>query len=99
MDHIISNIQLAFSHFLVYGVLFTIPFLLMQVARRKFNFVRMGINYAFLFYSITVAALVFFPLPTLAEQASLSGHASQLVPFHFVKDIVDTTHVCLMWMI
>lgn len=91
MDNIVSNILLGANHFFMLAALFTIPFLLTQAVKRKLNFVRLGMNYAFLFYIICVIALVFFPIPTLAEQGSLTGHHFQAIPFHFFADIIRET--------
>lgn len=91
MENLLSSIILGANHFMVFAILFTAPFLIMQVRRHKFNIVRLGINYMFLLYCICVIALVFFPLPTLAEQGRLSGHQIQAVPFSFVGDIIRRT--------
>ena len=91
MDHILTNIQLGINIFLFYVVLITILLVLWQVVRHKYNLVRLGLNYAFLFYICCVFTLTFFPLPTLAEQATLSGYQFQAVPFHFLCDIVRET--------
>lgn len=91
MENLMSSIILGASNFGFFAMIFTIPFLVIQVIRKKFNFVRMGINYAFILYILCLTALVFFPLPTLEEQANLSGHQLQWIPFHFVNDIIRTT--------
>lgn len=91
MGNIGTNIITAANYFGTYAGLFTILFLAVQMVKRKFNVVRFGLGYIFLFYSFFVFALVFLPLPTLAEQANLTGHSIQAVPFHFLCDIARET--------
>lgn len=91
MSNIISSISLAANHFIMYAVICTIPFLLMQVMKGKINLVRLGINYVFLFYVLCVIGLVFFPLPTMAGDMPQSVYGLQVIPFHFICDIVRET--------
>lgn len=91
MSNLLSSILLAFNHFFVYAIFFTVPFLLIQICKKKINFVRLGINYAFLLYMMCVIALVFFPLPTMKDATYQSICRLQAIPFHFVSDIVRET--------
>lgn len=91
MENLITNIELAADMFTFYAIAFTIPLLFWQLLRRRFNLVRLGLNYLFLFYMFCVLTLTFFPLPTIAEQANLLGHQFQAVPFQFLRDIVRET--------
>lgn len=91
MGNMTSTILLGASHFASLAGLLTVPFILMQVVRRRWNLVRLAGDYVFLFYVLCVIALVFFPLPTLAESAKLSRYDIQYVPFRFVSDIIRET--------
>lgn len=91
MSNLTSSILLAVNHFESYAVLFTIPFVLMQVVKRKINLVRLGLNYVFLFYVMCVIGLVFFPIPTMTEGMPQSIYGLQVIPFHFMADIVRET--------
>lgn len=88
MEGLITGISLAMNHFVVYAELFTIPFVLLQIGKKKLNFVRLGGNYAFLLYILCVIGLVFFPLPDMTAGAVKEYFRVQLVPFRFVKDII-----------
>lgn len=91
MSNLVSSILLAANHFEAYAALLSIPFILMQVAKRKINLVRLGLNYVFLFYVMCVIGLVFFPLPSMTEGMPQSIYGLQVIPFHFVADIVRET--------
>lgn len=91
MENLITNIELAADMFTFYAIAFTIPLFFWQLLRRRFNLVRLGLNYLFLFYMFCVLTLTFFPLPTIAEQANLLGYQFQAVPFQFLRDIVRET--------
>ncbi len=91
MSGLVTSISLAMNHFVVYAGLFTIPFLLLQLGRKKLNFVRLGVNYAFLLYVLCVIGLVFFPLPVMTGAAVKEYFRVQPVPFQFVSDIIRET--------
>ncbi|MBP3569904.1 MAG: VanZ family protein [Lachnospiraceae bacterium] len=91
MSNLVTSISLAMNHFVVYAALFTVPFLLLQVVRKKLNFVRLGANYAFLLYVLCVIGLVFFPLPSMDGAVAGTAHGVQIIPFRFVCDIIRET--------
>ncbi|MBQ4524019.1 MAG: VanZ family protein [Lachnospiraceae bacterium] len=90
MSNILSAISFAANHFFTCAQLLTIVLLVTQVVRKKFNLVRFGVNYIFLFYMLCVISLVFFPLPTMTGDVSQSV-GLQAIPFHFVSDIIRET--------
>ena len=53
---------------------------------------RIMIVYSFWLYMLCIYCLVIMPLPDPATAASLHGRAMQLVPFHFVQDIIHACH-------
>lgn len=91
MESLVMSITLAMNHFVVYAALFTVPFLLLQVVRKKLNFVRLGVNYAFLLYVLCVIGLVFFPLLSMNGAVTSAAHGIQMIPFQFVRDIIRET--------
>ena len=81
MSGLITGISLAMNHFVVYAGLFTVPFFLLQFGKKKLNFIRLGVNYAFLLYVLCVIGLVFFPLPGMTGAMPKAGYSVQPVPF------------------
>ncbi|MBQ3513118.1 MAG: VanZ family protein [Lachnospiraceae bacterium] len=90
MSNILTGISFAANHFVTLAELLTIVFLFSQIVKKKLNFVRLGMNYLFLFYMLCVIGLVFFPLPTMTSGATQSV-GMQAIPFHFVCDIIRET--------
>lgn len=89
MNNIAQNIMIAVENFPLLALLFTIPFFAVQLVKYKtLNPVRILLCYAALLYGMCVFTLVFFPLPDMQEAAKLSGHEMQMIPFHFVADII-----------
>ncbi len=88
MNFIIS-IFLGIGSFPFFAIMCTLPIFLLTILKyRAINFVRIGLNYTMLLYLLCVAALVLFPLPTAEEAANLHTHTIQLIPFHFIADII-----------
>lgn len=52
---------------------------------------RITASLMFSFYTIGVFTLVFLPLPDAQTVASLSEYRHQLIPFHFVADVIRET--------
>lgn len=89
MESLISSILIGISNFPFFAILFTVPILAFHFAYyKKFNIVRIGLDYAFLLYSLCFLAVVFLPLPSISQASKLSGHTIQYIPFHFIADIV-----------
>lgn len=91
MSNLTSSIFLGISLFPLLAVLITVPLFLTQLlCHRKFNFMKIAMNYGFLLYALCLIALVFFPLPT-PEQAAHLTYRIQVIPFHFIVDIMRET--------
>ena len=89
MTDTMNSIMIGMRSFPFFAVLFTLPiFLIPMIKDKKINFVKVGMQYGEILYILCLTALVFFPLPTLAQAATLSTHDYQIVPFHFVVDII-----------
>ena len=73
-----------------FAVLCTAPIILGTFLKyKRINLVRIGFEYGMLLYSLCLVAVVLFPLPTLEQAAKLSTHDIQMIPFHFVVDIIN----------
>ncbi|BBF42493.1 putative membrane protein [Lachnospiraceae bacterium KM106-2] len=84
----LNAILIGFSNFPFFAVMLTVPIILGTVLHYKcLNFVRIGINYTFLLYSLCLVAVVLLPLPSIEQAAKLSTYDIQVIPFHFVIDI------------
>ena len=96
MSNYIITIMIGVKSFPLFAVLATIPILAIQVIRyKKMNFARVGLDYALILYSLCLLSLVFLPLPTMTRAESLSAHNIQLIPFHFIADIVRESPLVL----
>jgi glycopeptide antibiotics resistance protein len=88
-------ISYAFLTFPVAALLFTLPFLIVQYRRHGYvNKLRGLLLYLFLLYLMNALFLVLLPLPASRHNAP-PGVASyvQLIPLHFVLDILKETKV------
>lgn len=89
MNTLITSIILGLSNFPFFAVIFTLPILAIQLLIfKKLNFVRILMSYGMIAYISCLLALVFFPLPSPEVAATLHSHYIQLIPFHFIADIV-----------
>lgn len=89
MNNFLESILIGFSNFPFFAIILTVPTFATQLIKyKKFNAVRIGLNYAALLYFLCLFALVFLPLPDMAKAAQLNEYRFQLVPFQFVSDIV-----------
>ncbi|HIS26353.1 MAG TPA: VanZ family protein [Candidatus Pullilachnospira intestinigallinarum] len=76
--------------------MFTVPYMIYNY--HKFGSVlslRILIVYSFILYLLCAYYLVILPLPTRAEVAAMTGPRTQLVPFHFLQDILKESHASL----
>lgn len=74
----------------IVAVLFTLPYIAWNY--HKYGSVlslRILVVYSFTLYMLCVYCLVILPLPVGDAAAALSGHRMQLIPFHFVRDILS----------
>lgn len=87
-------VTFAFGVFPIAALLFTLPFLVVQYRRHGYvNKVRALVLYLFLLYLMNAIFLVMLSLPTSRHNLPLSGGALQLIPFHFIHDIMKETSI------
>lgn len=82
-------IRQAFLMFPFLAFLITLPYILYNY--RKYGSVmglRILIVYSFALYLLCIYFLVILPLPSRAEVSGMTGRRAQLLPFHFVADIL-----------
>lgn len=92
-DYIIP-IQTAFLVFPFIAFLFTFPYMLYQY--RKFGAIpalRTIIVYSFILYLMSAYFLVILPLPPIDEVAHYTTPTMQLIPFQFIADWINETHI------
>lgn len=81
-------ITTAFIVFPIIAFIFTLPYLIYQY--RKYGavlFLRSVIVYSFILYLLSAYFLVILPLPSIEEVKNLTTPTTQLMPFHFLKDL------------
>ncbi|MCQ6563780.1 VanZ family protein [Paenibacillus mendelii] len=90
-------ISIAFLTFPVAALFFTLPFLIVQYRKHGYiNKYRAILLYLFLLYMMNALYLVILPLPATIHNKPL--HVSsymQLIPFHFIQDIIRETNVMI----
>ena len=95
MDSYLVAIRQALVLFPVLALFFTVPYV--GYNYHKYGSIlslRILIVYSFMLYLLCVYCLVILPLPSPGEAAALRGHrAMQLIPFAFVGDIAEQSHV------
>lgn len=95
MDSYLIAIRQALVLFPVLALFFTVPYV--GYNYHKYGSIlslRILIVYSFMLYLLCVYCLVILPLPSPGEAAALRGHrAMQLIPFAFVGDIAEQSHV------
>lgn len=83
-----ESIILAIKLFTIFTVTLSLPFTIIKtVVTRKFNINKFIISNISIIYFMCLFAVVFFPLPTASQNAQLSGHAIQLIPFFAFYDV------------
>lgn len=83
-------ITTAFIFFPLMAFIFTLPFLIYQY--RKYGsipFLRSAIFYSFILYLLCMYFLVILPLPSIEEVKKLTTPTTQLIPFDFMRDILN----------
>ena len=86
---VIMNALLVFP---LMAVIFTLPYIIYNY--RKYGSVfsmRILIVYSFVLYLLCAYFLVILPLPSMQEVELMSGPSTQLIPLHFLVDIVKET--------
>lgn len=94
MQDYIIPIQAAFLVFPFIAFLFTFPYMLYQY--RKFGSIpalRTIIVYSFILYLMSACFLVILPLPPIDEVAHYTTPTMQLVPFQFIVEWINETHI------
>jgi glycopeptide antibiotics resistance protein len=92
MANYILSIRIGIGSFLFYAIFLSLPIVLLSLLRyKRINPMRISLIFLFILYSFCVLALVFLPLPTAAQAATLCKHRIQWIPFHFLSDILRTT--------
>lgn len=85
----IKAILTGMQYFTLAAAILTAPIVASSIQKDKtVDFIRVICKYAMLFYGICLAAVVFLPLPTASQAAALQGHQIQVIPFHFIMDII-----------
>lgn len=87
-------IEIAFLIFPFLAFLFTVPYLIYQY--RKYGSIpilRSIIIYSFILYLLCAYFLVILPLPDMDAVKNLTTPTMQLIPFQFIKDIIDVVGV------
>lgn len=90
------SIKTAFVLFPIVALFFTLPYILYQY--HKYGSVssfRSVIIYSFLLYMMTSYFLVILPLPSIEVVSKMKTPAYNLVPFHFVSQILNRTSLQL----
>jgi glycopeptide antibiotics resistance protein len=86
----LNTIESAFIYFPFIAFLFTIPFMIHEY--RKYGSIpklRIAIIYSFILYLMCAYFLVILPLPDRKSVALLTTPRVQLIPFSFIKDIIE----------
>lgn len=92
MTNALINICNTLTYFPLLAVIFTLPIVVLPVLHyKKINIMRIGLNYVFLLYIMCLISLVFFPLPDMNQIARMDHYYAQIIPFHFIADIVNDT--------
>ncbi|MBE5907185.1 MAG: hypothetical protein E7277_10485 [Lachnospiraceae bacterium] len=89
----IDSIKEGLRIYVQYGMFAT--FLIMGVkifVSKKVNFLEIAVKQMFVMYLCCVVELVFFPLPTMEQAAELSIRY-QIIPFHFIVDLMKDSVV------
>ena len=84
-------IEFAIIVFPFVAFILTIPFLIFQY--RKYGaipVVKSLVFYSFILYIITSYFMVILPLPSMKYVSQLETDTMQLIPFQFIKDIMET---------
>lgn len=92
MTQFLFAIKLGAAYFPMLVALLALPILFFQIiTTKKFNLAKISLCFLFLLYMLCAYALIIFPLPDAARATTLSGYNAQLIPFHFIADIIKET--------
>ncbi len=92
----LNVIKVAFFTFPFLAFLITLPYMMHQYHKYgSVYYVRAGIFYSFILYLLVAYFLVILPLPTTASVRMLTTPRMQLIPFHFILDIIKESPLVL----
>ncbi len=92
----LNAIKIAFMTFPIIAFLITLPFLIYHYQKYgAIPFLRGVIIYTFVLYLMSAFFLVILPLPSRSVVMRMKVRPPQLVPFYFVQNIKETTHLIL----
>jgi len=87
-------IQIAFSCFPLVAIFIALPYALYHYHKYgSISFFRTIIIYSFILYLINVYFLVILPLPSFDVVMQLTTPYVQLIPFHFIMDIMENVNI------
>ncbi len=82
--------------FPIIALLLTIPYMIRQYHKYgSIPLLRSVIVYSFVLYLLIAWFMVILPLPSIEEVSKMTGPWANLVPFSFIKDIIDGVHISL----
>lgn len=86
-------IEIACIVFPFIALLFTFPFMIHEYRKYgSINILKSLVIYSFILYMITAYFMVIMPLPPIDEVANYTSKTTQLVPFQFISDILQTVN-------
>lgn len=86
----LNIIKVAFLTFPFIALLMTLPYMIHQYHKYgSVYYLRAGIFYSFALYLLVAYFLVILPLPKIEVVRNLTTSRTQLIPFHFIIDIIN----------
>ncbi len=87
------SIQTSFVLFPIVALVFTLPYILFQYHKYgSVNPYRSMVVYSFLLYLMSAYFLVILPLPSVETVSKMTTPSYNLIPFHFVSEILNKTN-------
>lgn len=92
----LNIIKVAFLTFPFLAFLITLPYMIHQYHKYgAVYYLRAGIFYSLILYLLVAYFLVILPLPTIESVKLLTSPQTQLIPFHFIIDIINESPLVL----
>lgn len=92
----LNIIKIAFLTFPFLAFLMTLPYMIHQYHKYgSIYYLRAGIFYSFVLYLLVAYFLVILPLPSVEVVRNLKTPRMQLIPFHFILDIIHDNPLVL----
>lgn len=96
MTNYVEPILSAIFIFPFIAALFTMPYVLYQYHKYgAIPIIRILIVYSFILYLTCSYFLIILPLPKIEDVLLMTTPRYQLIPFQFIKDIINNTQICL----